>query len=280
MEWLENTREFQERIENTSASIERGMGTRSVPMTIALQRIQQCVDKRLDLSKLGLTELPPLPDDLIVLRCDLNELTSLPTLPSSLRVLHCHQNQLSSLPKLPPLLESLSCSHNHLTSLPFLPSSLKQLVCMRNHLTTLPYLPLFLQELSFDNNEITHLPTLPTLTSLSCCRNLLTSLTSLPHGLTSLFCFDNPLETFPELPSTLVYLVCTLPHTKERYAPLRLTPEQIQQVNRENQEWDEAQSMERCMKRCSVYYEDLMHNRWNPDRVFQLRDRGYNPSDM
>ena len=276
MEWLENTREFQERIEHTSASMER----RSVPMTIALQRIQQCLDKRLDLSKLGLTELPPLPDDLIVLRCDLNELTALPELPSSLRVLHCHQNQLSSLPKLPPLLESLSCSHNHLTSLPFLPSSLKQLVCMRNHLTALPYLPLFLRELSFDNNDITHLPTLPTLTSLSCCRNPLTSLTSLPHGLTSLFCFDNPLETIPELPSTLVYLVCTLPHTKERYAPLRLTPDMIQHVNRENQEWAEAQSMERSMKRCSIFYEELMHNRWNPDRVFQLRDMGYQPDEI
>lgn len=270
MEWLENTHEFQE----------RNIGKSSAPMTIALQRIQQCVDKRLDLSKLGLTELPPLPDDLIVLRCDLNELTALPELPSSLRVLHCHQNHLSSLPKLPPLLESLSCSHNHLTSLPFLPSSLKQLVCMRNHLTALPYLPLFLRELSFDNNDITHLPTLPTLTSLSCCKNPLISLTSLPHGLQSLFCFDTPLETMPELPSTLVYLVCTLPHTKERYAPLRLTPDMIQRVNRENQEWAEAQSMERCMKRCSVFYEELMHNRWNPDRVFQLRDMGYQPDEI
>jgi hypothetical protein len=279
MEWLENTREFQERIESASAST----GARSVPMTIALQRIQQCLDKRLDLSKLGLTELPPLPDDLIVLRCDVNELTFLPTLPSSLRVLHCHQNQLSSLPELPPFLESLSCSHNHISCLPALPSSLTQLVCMRNHLTALPPLPSTLQELCIDNNDITQLPTLTSLlalTSLSCCKNLLTSLPSLPHGLHSLFCFANPLETFPELPPTLVYLVCTLPHTKERYAPLRLTPEQIQQVNRENQEWAEAQSMERCIKRCSVYYEELMHDRWNPDRVFQLRNRGYNPSDI
>jgi hypothetical protein len=84
----------------------------------------------------------------------------------------------------------------------------------------------------------------------------------------------------PELPSTLVYLVCTLPHTKERYAPLRLTPDMIQHVNRENQEWAEAQSMERCMKRCSVFYEELMHNRWNPDRVFQLRDMGYQPDEI
>jgi predicted nucleic acid-binding protein len=57
MEWLENTREFQE----------RNAGKSSAAMEIALQRIQQCRDKRLDLSKLGLTELPPLPDDLIVL---------------------------------------------------------------------------------------------------------------------------------------------------------------------------------------------------------------------
>ena len=273
MEWLENTREFQE----------RNAGKSSAPMTIALQRIQQCLDRRLDLSKLGLTELPPLPDDLIMLRCDLNELTSLPTLPSSLRVLHCHQNQLSSLPELPPFLESLSCSHTHISCLPALPSSLTQLVCMRNHLTALPPLPSTLQELCIDNNDITQLPTLTSLlslTSLSCCKNPLTSLPSLPHGLHSLFCFANPLETFPELPSTLVYLVCTLPHTKERYAPLRLTPEQIQQVNRENQEWVEAQSMERCIKRCSVYYEELMHDRWNPDRVIPLHRMGYTPSDM
>ena len=283
MEWLENTREFQERIENAYASTERGMfveHTRSVPMELALHRIQQCLDRRLDLSKLGLTELPPLPHDLIVLRCDYNELMSLPALPSSLRVLDCHHNQLSSLPKLPPFLESLSCSNNHITSLPFLPSSLKQLVCNRNHLTALPHLPLFLQELAFDHNEITHVPMLPTLTSLSCCWNPLTFLPSLPHGLTSLFCFSTPLEEMPELPSTLVYLVCNLPHTKERYAPPRLTPNMIQSLNRENQEWAESISMERCMKRCSVFYEELMHNRWNPDRVIQLRKMGYNPSDM
>jgi len=276
MEWLENTCEFQERIEHMSTSMEG----RSIPMTIALQRIQQCLDRRLDLSKLGLTELPPLPDDLIVLRCDLNELTSLPELPSSLRVLHCHQNQLSSLPKLPPFLESLSCSHNHLTSLPSLPSSLTQLVCMRNHLSALPPLPSSLQELCIDNNDITWLPTLPSLTSLSCCSNPMMSLPSLPHGLESLFCFHTFLETMPDLPSTLVYLVCTLPYTKERYAPLRLTLEQIQQVNRENQKWAESVSMERSMKRCSVFYEELMHNRWHPDRIDYMRGLGYKPDEI
>jgi Leucine-rich repeat (LRR) protein len=157
---------------------------------------------------------------------------------------------------------------------------LKQLVCNRNHLTALPYLPMFLRELSVDNNDITRLPMLPTLTSLSCCWNPLTFLPSLPHGLESLFCFATSLETMPEFPSTLVYLVCTLPHTKERFARRHLTPKMIHLCNRKNQEWAESVSMDRCMKRCSVFYDDLMHNRWNPDRVFQLRDMGYKLSDI
>jgi hypothetical protein len=108
----------------------------------------------------------------------------------------------------------------------------------------------------------------------------LTALPSLPDGLHSLFCFANPLESFPELPSTLVYIVCVLPRTNERYAPLRLTPDMIHELNRENQEWAESVSMKRCMGRCSTYYEELMHQRWNPDRVFHLRDMGYKPEDM
>lgn len=270
MEWLQNIHEFQQ----------RHAGPRASPMEIALQRIQQCVDRRLDLSNLHLTELPVLPDDLIMLRCDSNELTSLPALPPTLRILHCHQNQLSSLPELPPFLESLSCSHNFIASLPSLPSSLTQLVCMRNYLTTLPPLPQALQELCVDNNDIRWLPTLPPhLNSLSCCRNPLTSLPSLP-SLESLFCFANPLELFPSLPSSLVYIVCTLPHTNERYAPLRLTPDMIHILNRENQAWTESLSKERCMKRCSIYYEELMHHCWNPDRVKKLLEMGYKPDEI
>jgi len=270
MDWLENTQEFQER-----------NAGRSTPMQIALQRIQQCRDKRLDLSKLHLTELPPLPDDLIMLRCDSNELTSLPELPPSLRILHCHSNQLSSLPELPPFLESLSCSHNHISSLPSLPSTLTQLVCIRNYLTSLPPLPSTLEELCFDNNYITQLTMVPPhLTSLSCCWNQLTTLPSLPDGLHSLFCFANPLETFPDLPSSLIYIVCTLPHTNERYAPLRLTPEMIHELNRESQEWTEYVSMKRCMGRCSTYYLELMSLRWHPDRVDHLYYSGYGLGDI
>jgi hypothetical protein len=84
----------------------------------------------------------------------------------------------------------------------------------------------------------------------------------------------------PDLPSTLVHLVCVLPHNNERFAPQSVSPEMIQQLNQENQEWVELQSKERCMKRCERYFEELMHNRWHPERVFHLRKMGYTPYDM
>jgi Leucine-rich repeat (LRR) protein len=147
---------------------------------------------------------------------------------------------------------------------------------MRNYLTELPPLPHALLELSFDYNYITRLPDLPPhLTMLSCSFNQLTSLPPLSHGLQSLFLFGNLLESLPELPFTLIHMVCILPHNNERFAPERVTPDMIQQVNQENQEWMELQSRKRCMGRCSTYYEELMHNRWHPDRIDYLVDMGY-----
>jgi Leucine-rich repeat (LRR) protein len=249
-------------------------------MEIALQRTQACINGILDLSNLGLSELPPLPDGLTVLRCEMNQLTYLPPLPPTLKVFHCHQNQLTSLPTLPSL-ESLSCSHNPIDFLPPLPSSLIALTCMRNRLTTLPTLPFGLQRLYFDYNYITRLPELPPrLNSLSCSYNQLTTLPSLPRKLQSLFLFSNPLETIPKLPSTLQHLVCVLPHNNERYAPLRLTSDMIRELNRENQEWAESLSMDRSIKRCSTYYEELMHHRWHPDRIDQVYATGYTIGDM
>ena len=148
-------------------------------------------------------------------------------------------------------------------------------------MTTLPALPYYLQRLYFDYNYITHLHEIPPyLSSLSCSYNQLTSLPSFPHGLQSLFLFGNLLESLPELPFTLIHIVCVLPHNNERFAPQRATPHMIQQVNRDNQEWMECQSKERCMKRCLTYYEELMHNRWHPDRIDDLCDMGYTIADI
>jgi Leucine-rich repeat (LRR) protein len=175
----------------------------------------------------------------------------------------------------------MMCGSNQLTTLPELPSTLQQCYCDFNQLTRLPPLPSSLDVISCNANQFISLPELPSqLTYLSCSINQLTSLPSLPHGLNRLYCSSNELETLPDLPSTLVSLACILPYNDCNYICNEMTPEQVQQINHENQEWMEYLSKERCMKRCSIYYEELMHNRWNPERIIQLYDMGYKPEDM
>ena len=71
-------------------------------MEIALERIRNCVNGVVDLRRLNLTELPPIPEGIIELNCSHNQLTSLPRLPSTLEMFNCSYNQLTSLPALPP----------------------------------------------------------------------------------------------------------------------------------------------------------------------------------
>jgi hypothetical protein len=92
----------------------------------------------LDLSQLGLTELPPIPHNCRKLDCSHNELTSLPDLPSC---------------------TTLSCDYNKLTSLPDLPSC-RQLWCHNNGLTHLPQL-YNCEFINCDNNNLTFFPKLP-----------------------------------------------------------------------------------------------------------------------
>jgi hypothetical protein len=75
-------------------------------------------------------------------------------------------------------------------------------------------------------------------------------------------------------------LACQLPYNDHIFVSNELTPDQIIQLNDENQEWMESQSKVRTMERCLIYYEELMHNRLHPDSVFYLRTMGYMPSEM
>ena len=69
-------------------------------MEIARERIQNWKSGTLDLSRLGLTELPDLPVGLTKLYCHNNQLTTLPeTLPASLTTLYCYSNNLPKRPK-------------------------------------------------------------------------------------------------------------------------------------------------------------------------------------
>ena len=70
----------------------------------------------------------------IYINCNLNNfrLSLLPQLPNSLVELNCDFNQLIELPELPNSLQSLYCLNNQLTSLPELPNSLKRIYCHNN----------------------------------------------------------------------------------------------------------------------------------------------------
>jgi hypothetical protein len=245
-------------------------------MEIALERIRNCVNGKLDLSGLGLTLLPPIPEGIIELNCSSNQLTFLQDLPSTLERLYCSNNKLSRLPALPPSLEDIRCSKNLLTTLPKLPPSLAILRCYNNKLTSLPTLPL-------------------SMISIICYSNRLTRLPLMPSNLLRLNCLENPLETLPELPSTLQDLKSELPWNEDFVddkiygGPMTYSgmyPELVEGVNqmvREAEEFAELttrQSMERCMKRCETYFDELMQNRWHPERVFHLRKMGYMPDDM
>ena len=84
-------------------------------MEEVLQRIARMKDGNLDLSSMGLTELPHLPDGLKVLYCYGNQLTELPHLPDELETLWCYNNQLTELPHLPDGLYRFYCSNNPIT---------------------------------------------------------------------------------------------------------------------------------------------------------------------
>ncbi len=176
---------------------------------LADERIPIPVNGELNLYNLQLRQLPELPDDLRILKCERNRLRVLPELPRGLERLDCGQNRLRVLPILPQSLTDLKCYSNELKELPELPQRLTELYCGSNILTTLPNLPDTLEDLACSSNRLTELPELPdTLKNLVCVSNRLTEIPDLPQRLTELYCGGNNLTTLPELPDTLETLNC------------------------------------------------------------------------
>jgi hypothetical protein len=131
-------------------------------------------------------------------------------------------------------------------------------MCSGNDLTSLPLLPAALQYLDCNTNHIRFLP-------------------SLPEGLITLGCEENPLEILPELPLSLSNLTCGLPILNYQQDVAHLTPKRVQEINQEIRDWMAIMaqdSMDRCMKRCSLYKEEIMMAVWHPKRVNPLIEMG------
>jgi Leucine-rich repeat (LRR) protein len=60
----------------------------------------------------NLSDLPELPDKLIMVDCMKNQLLTLPNLPINMSHLYCSHNNLSGLPKLPDKLIKCDCDNN------------------------------------------------------------------------------------------------------------------------------------------------------------------------
>ena len=203
-------------------------------MDIAIQRILNRKEGLLNLSNLGLTELPPLPVDLTELWCSGNKLTSLPNLPVGLTKLLCHENQLTSLPNLPIGLTKLWCHENQLTSLPRLPASLTVLICWNNMLESLPGFPLGLIQLDFSNNPVRDLLPLPESLMILNSEGILSS-----GGISYLRSYDFNESTFDS--------VKRINHSIER----NIRRKQI-------------------VSRCDAIKEELMERAWHPDRLLRF----------
>ena len=112
-------------------------------------------------SRNSLTELPTLPEKILILECDENQLSGLVNLPDDLERFLCQKNRLVKLPDLPKKLRLIRCDDNKLKLLPGLPESLKTLYCQHNKISICPEFSSNLTEIDISDNEIKHLSNIP-----------------------------------------------------------------------------------------------------------------------
>jgi hypothetical protein len=145
-----------------------------IPMYAALRRLEIWKSNgdpnaQLNLSDLGLEQLPDIPDSCRHLNCAYNNLKQLPNLPHYVQ-LFCQGNKLTELPKLDNCV-CLNCSNNLLRQLPDL-RHCRELYCSNNMLDKLPELPLCTY-LDCSFNKLKVLPELKLCTRLYADKNML-----------------------------------------------------------------------------------------------------------
>ena len=154
-------------------------------------RIKECKMnnyKSLDLSHLGLKEIPQLPkqitNNLKYLFLNENDIEHIEDLShfNDLLVLDLCNNKLTSLPQLPERLEELLIKNNSVGSIKLLSNNdyLKRLDCSNNLIKEIPVID-SLEVLRCDNNEITEIPKLVNIIKLSCSNNQIKLLNDMPN---------------------------------------------------------------------------------------------------
>ena len=152
----------------------------------------------LDLSNLGLKELPPLPDTVEHLTISNNPIKTLDGLPKSLKYLNCSNTYITYLDNLPDNLKHLCCVSC---------ISLRIIHINVDNITTInaPYC---------DNlQKIIRLP--KSLRNLDISRSLVNYICKFPPYLRSFKCVDTSLEKIPPLPDTLTKLDICMCNLKE-----------------------------------------------------------------
>jgi len=275
----------------------------STAMEIALERVYDWrFGTPLDLSELGLTELPSIPDGVEELNVSYNELQFLPNdLPDTIQELNVSHNWLTELPDpLPGDLFFLIADHNRLTHLPeYMPNSIAVLNVGYNQLTHLPdTLPEDLDALNLQFNQLTYLPdTLPDgVTSIIMCGNPITLLPEqMPSELRELNIYKTNITTFPAAFPPPHMMQLTVDPSIGMLAPtldsihwlgrsfvpaINFTYEEIPLFVQTINELAEIESRERCIQRCSHVWQELLEVSLHPDRVGPMLGEGVALGDM
>ena len=170
------------------------------------------VKGNLDLSNMGLTELPDLGTVTVLgsFYCQNNQLTSLVGAPKSVGGnFYCSDNQLTSLEHAPKSVGgSFYCEDNQLTSLVGAPKSVGgSFYCFYNQLTSLVGAPKSVDgEFDCSDNQLTSLIGAPESVGWGfyCCNNQLTSLEHAPKSVGgNFYCHDNQLTSLEHAPKSV-----------------------------------------------------------------------------
>lgn len=249
----------------------------------------------LDIENVGMTTLPALPETLEDLSLDKTLIQSLPALPKGLEYLTVWNTDLKTVPPLPPNLLELKLSNTWVQELPPLPPTIYNLICESSPLRELPCLPNSLQYLSVADTPLKAIPPLPPkLDELYCSRMNIRSLPSLPNTLKSLSAYGcKHLTSLPPLPESLreLYIEDTAVGYLMFPKALRIL-ECARCPNLVIKPASELETLEEYKKRwmsyekdmahwiCKAIKEELMMNRWHPDRVYNWMETGMDVEDM